>query len=97
MNIHDKYHVAKFSVALATSRLYNDDDFVGFYGNRRCFCYSSRFVSCSQGSEFIRISRFCKEGKEGKFISFLHEDTLTVYDGFRRGAKESSKSESNAS
>ncbi|XP_014474921.1 PREDICTED: long-chain-fatty-acid--CoA ligase 5 isoform X2 [Dinoponera quadriceps] len=41
------------------------------------------------GAELIRVSRFYKEGKEGKFVSFLHEDTLTLYDGFRRGAKES--------
>lgn len=46
---------------------------------------------CSQGAEFIRVSRFYKEGKEGKFVTFLHEDTRTLYDGFRRGAKESSK------
>jgi len=38
------------------------------------------------------VSKFYKEGKEGKFVTFLYEDTYTLYDGFRRGAKESSKS-----
>lgn len=46
----------------------------------------------SQGNEHIRVSKFNKEGKEGKFITFLYEDTRTLYEGFRRGAKESSKS-----
>ena len=38
------------------------------------------------------MSKFCKESKEGKFVTFLYEDVRTLYEGFRRGAKESSKS-----
>lgn len=38
------------------------------------------------------MSKFYKEGKEGKFVTYLYEDTRTLYEGFRRGAKESSKS-----
>ncbi|XP_032666476.1 long-chain-fatty-acid--CoA ligase 5 isoform X1 [Odontomachus brunneus] len=41
------------------------------------------------GDDLIRVSRFYKDSKEGKFVSFLNEDTRTLYDGFRRGAKES--------
>ncbi|XP_012252895.2 long-chain-fatty-acid--CoA ligase 5 isoform X3 [Athalia rosae] len=41
------------------------------------------------GAELIRVSKFYKEGKEGKFVSYIHEDTRTLYDAFRRGAKES--------
>jgi len=51
------------------------------------------FSACSsQGNEHIRVSKFYKEGNEGKFVTFLYEDTRTLYEGFRRGAKESSKS-----
>lgn len=57
----------------------------------RSLLFKLSFPWCSQGAELIRVSRFYKEGKEGKFVSFLHEDTRTLYDGFRRGAKESSK------
>lgn len=61
----------------------------------RCRCRRSRLTVsrfwCSQGAELIRVSRFYKEGKEGKFVTFLHEDTRTLYESFRRGAKESSK------
>lgn len=46
-----------------------------------------------QGTDLIKVSRFYKDSKEGKFVSFLYEDTRTLYDGFRKGAKESSKSE----
>ncbi|KYM86229.1 Long-chain-fatty-acid--CoA ligase 5 [Atta colombica] len=41
------------------------------------------------GNEHIRMSKFCKESKEGKFVTFLYEDVRTLYEGFRRGAKES--------
>uniref|UniRef100_A0A1Y1M6L4 Long-chain-fatty-acid--CoA ligase n=2 Tax=Photinus pyralis TaxID=7054 RepID=A0A1Y1M6L4_PHOPY len=41
------------------------------------------------GAEQIRVSRFCKDAKEGNFVSYLYEDTKTLYDGFRRGSKES--------
>ncbi|PSN48363.1 Long-chain-fatty-acid--CoA ligase 6 [Blattella germanica] len=37
----------------------------------------------------IRVSKFYKESKEGKFISYLDSDTRTLYDTFRKGAKES--------
>lgn len=61
-------------------------------GSRVCvFTWLFR-LSSSQGNEHIRVSRFYKEGREGKFVTFLFEDTLTLYDGFRRGAKESSES-----
>lgn len=48
-----------------------------------------------QGTDLIKVSRFYKDSKEGKFVSFLYEDTRTLYDGFRKGAKESSKFELN--
>ncbi|XP_059476454.1 long-chain-fatty-acid--CoA ligase 5 isoform X2 [Neocloeon triangulifer] len=41
------------------------------------------------GPELVRTSKFYKEAKEGKFLRFLHADTKTLYDSFRRGAKES--------
>lgn len=50
-------------------------------------------VCVLQGTDLIKVSRFYKDSKEGKFVSFLYEDTRTLYDGFRKGAKESSKSE----
>lgn len=45
----------------------------------------------------IRVSKFYKESKEGKFISYLSEDTRTLYDTFRKGAKESSKAHGKSS
>ncbi|XP_006619656.1 long-chain-fatty-acid--CoA ligase 1 isoform X2 [Apis laboriosa] len=42
-----------------------------------------------KGTDLIKVSRFYKDSKEGKFVSFLYEDTRTLYDGFRKGAKES--------
>lgn len=39
----------------------------------------------------VRVSKFYKDAKNGKFLSYFHEDTKTLYEGFRRGAKESSK------
>ncbi|XP_044252556.1 long-chain-fatty-acid--CoA ligase 5 isoform X2 [Tribolium madens] len=41
------------------------------------------------GPELIRVSRFYKEAKEGKFVSYMFPDAKTLYDTFRRGAKES--------
>ncbi|XP_063985043.1 long-chain-fatty-acid--CoA ligase 5 isoform X1 [Diachasmimorpha longicaudata] len=41
------------------------------------------------GAEYIRVSKFYKNSREGKFISFIHEDVRTLYDAFRKGAKES--------
>ncbi|CAB0036817.1 unnamed protein product, partial [Trichogramma brassicae] len=40
-------------------------------------------------SEPIRVSKFYTESKHGKFISYIYEDTKTLYDAFRKGAKES--------
>ncbi|XP_044739586.1 long-chain-fatty-acid--CoA ligase 1 isoform X2 [Chrysoperla carnea] len=42
-----------------------------------------------KGAELIRVSKFYKDSKEGKFVSYLYEDTRTLYDCFRRGSKES--------
>lgn len=44
-----------------------------------------------QGAELIRVSKFYKDSKQGKFVSYIHEDTKTLFDSFRRGAKESSE------
>ncbi|XP_014251042.1 long-chain-fatty-acid--CoA ligase 5 isoform X2 [Cimex lectularius] len=41
------------------------------------------------GPEMIRVSKFYKDSKDGKFVSFLSEDTRTLYDTFRKGAKSS--------
>ncbi|XP_074098028.1 long-chain-fatty-acid--CoA ligase 5 isoform X1 [Cotesia typhae] len=41
------------------------------------------------GAEYIRVSKFYKDSKEGKFVSYIHDDVRTLYDSFRRGAKES--------
>ncbi|GLV39486.1 uncharacterized protein CBL_09627 [Carabus blaptoides fortunei] len=41
------------------------------------------------GPEMVRVSKFYKDAKEGKFVSCLHDDTRTLYDTFRRGANES--------
>lgn len=45
-----------------------------------------------QGPDLIRVSRFYKEAREGKFITYLYEDSKTLYESFRKGAKESSES-----
>ncbi|XP_023247364.1 long-chain-fatty-acid--CoA ligase 5 isoform X2 [Copidosoma floridanum] len=42
-----------------------------------------------KGSEVIRISKFYNESRQGKFVSYIYDDTRTLYDAFRRGAKES--------
>ncbi|XP_008197074.1 long-chain-fatty-acid--CoA ligase 5 isoform X5 [Tribolium castaneum] len=42
-----------------------------------------------KGPELIRVSRFYKEAKEGKFVSYMFPDAKTLYETFRRGAKES--------
>nr|CAD7201597.1 unnamed protein product [Timema douglasi] len=43
----------------------------------------------THGPEMIRVSKFYKESKEGKFVSFMDKDVRTLYDSFRKGAKES--------
>lgn len=40
----------------------------------------------------VRVSKFYKEAKNGHYLRYLHEDTRTLYETFRRGVKESSKS-----
>ncbi|XP_021955219.1 long-chain-fatty-acid--CoA ligase 1 isoform X2 [Folsomia candida] len=42
-----------------------------------------------EGTEMIRTSRFGKDAKDGTFLRYLFEDCRTLYDCFRRGAKES--------
>ncbi|XP_008560358.1 long-chain-fatty-acid--CoA ligase 5 isoform X2 [Microplitis demolitor] len=42
-----------------------------------------------KGAEYIRVSKFYKDSKDGKFVSYIHEDVRTLYDSFRKGAKES--------
>ncbi|GLH14816.1 Long-chain-fatty-acid--CoA ligase [Gryllus bimaculatus] len=42
-----------------------------------------------EGPELVRVSKFYKESKEGKFVSFIDKDVRTLYDSFRQGAKES--------
>ncbi|CAH1406435.1 unnamed protein product [Nezara viridula] len=39
--------------------------------------------------EIIRVSKFYREARDGRFISYLTEDTKTLYDSFRKGAKSS--------
>lgn len=38
----------------------------------------------------IRTSRFGKDAKDGNFLRYMYEDCRTLYESFRRGAKESS-------
>ncbi|XP_001607778.2 long-chain-fatty-acid--CoA ligase 1 [Nasonia vitripennis] len=62
-----------------------------------CFFYESIRLPIDQneqseilkGTEFIRVSKFYPECKQGKFISYIHEDVRTLYDAFRKGTKES--------
>ncbi|XP_058810424.1 long-chain-fatty-acid--CoA ligase 5 [Phymastichus coffea] len=42
-----------------------------------------------KGAEYIHISKFFTESKQGHFISCIRDDTKTLYDSFRKGAKES--------
>nr|CAH7756997.1 unnamed protein product [Callosobruchus chinensis] len=42
-----------------------------------------------KGPDVIRVSRFFKEAKEGKFISYIYPDAKTLYETFRRGSKVS--------
>lgn len=44
-----------------------------------------------QGPEMVRVSKFYKEAKNGRYLRYLHEDTRTLYETFRRGVKESSE------
>ncbi|XP_017780767.1 PREDICTED: long-chain-fatty-acid--CoA ligase 5 isoform X2 [Nicrophorus vespilloides] len=40
-----------------------------------------------EGPEQIRVSRFSKDCKDGKFVKHLYNDATTLYECFRRGAK----------
>lgn len=42
-----------------------------------------------QGPEQIHVSKFYKDSRDGKFLSFLHEDARTLYETFRKGAYDS--------
>ncbi|XP_075238278.1 long-chain-fatty-acid--CoA ligase 6 isoform X2 [Lycorma delicatula] len=47
----------------------------------------NHFSFGDRGPEIVRVSKFYRESKEGKFISYITEDTQTLYETFRRGAK----------
>ncbi|KAI5755194.1 hypothetical protein M8J77_014875 [Diaphorina citri] len=42
-----------------------------------------------RGREVVRVSKFFSGASEGKFLSTLYDDVKTLYDAFRKGAKES--------
>uniref|UniRef100_A0A1B6CV09 Long-chain-fatty-acid--CoA ligase n=1 Tax=Clastoptera arizonana TaxID=38151 RepID=A0A1B6CV09_9HEMI len=42
-----------------------------------------------KGPEMVRVSKFYKDSKDGKLISYMTEDAKTLYETFRKGAKES--------
>ncbi|XP_066994601.2 long-chain-fatty-acid--CoA ligase 1 isoform X5 [Anabrus simplex] len=42
-----------------------------------------------KGPELVRVSKFYKDSKDGRFISYLDKDVRTLYDSFRHGAKVS--------
>ncbi|CAH0387269.1 unnamed protein product [Bemisia tabaci] len=42
-----------------------------------------------KGPDTVRVSKFYKDAKDGKVLGYLTEDTRTLYDSFRKGAKES--------
>lgn len=39
-----------------------------------------------QGPEQIHVSKFYKESKNGKFVSYITENVRTLYQTFREGA-----------
>lgn len=41
---------------------------------------------CLQGPEQIHVSKFYKESKNGKFVSYITENVRTLYQTFREGA-----------
>lgn len=49
-----------------------------------------RFLFCVsnwlQGPEQIHVSKFYKESKNGKFVSYITENVRTLYQTFREGA-----------
>nr|CAD7463947.1 unnamed protein product [Timema tahoe] len=59
-----------------------------FIGRTLSDSYESDYIYV-HGPEMIRVSKFYKESKEGKFVSFMDKDVRTLYDSFRKGAKES--------
>lgn len=42
-----------------------------------------------QGPEQIHVSKFYKDSRDGKFLSYVHDDVRTLYDSFRKGSYES--------
>ena len=74
------FDILRFALGIP---LYNDE--------KRTSSFTCANVCVLQGTDLIKVSRFYKDSKEGKFVSFLYEDTRTLYDGFRKGAKVSSK------
>lgn len=45
-----------------------------------------RIPFCLQGPEQIHVSKFYKESKNGKFVSYITENVRTLYQTFREGA-----------
>lgn len=42
-----------------------------------------------EGPEQIHVSKFYKDSREGKFVSYVEEDARTLYETFRKGAYSS--------
>nr|XP_023020932.1 long-chain-fatty-acid--CoA ligase 5 isoform X2 [Leptinotarsa decemlineata] len=53
------------------------------------FPLDAQCIEEQEGPDLIRVSRFYKEAKEGKFISYVYPDAKTLYESFRRGSKVS--------
>lgn len=66
-------------------------------GSRGCFFHEPMRIPLDlnsqsdviKGPELIRVSKFYKDCKDGQFVSYLDKDVRTLYDSFRKGAKES--------
>nr|CAI5840526.1 unnamed protein product [Callosobruchus analis] len=56
---------------------------------RPLFPLDAQCIFEQEGPDVIRVSRFFKEAKEGKFISYIYPDAKTLYETFRRGSKVS--------
>ncbi|XP_018566336.1 long-chain-fatty-acid--CoA ligase 5 isoform X2 [Anoplophora glabripennis] len=54
---------------------------------RPLFPLDAQCIIEEEGPDLIRVSRFFKEAREGKFISYLYPDAKTLYETFRRGSK----------
>uniref|UniRef100_A0A336LMH8 Long-chain-fatty-acid--CoA ligase n=1 Tax=Culicoides sonorensis TaxID=179676 RepID=A0A336LMH8_CULSO len=42
-----------------------------------------------RGPEQIHVSKFYKDSRDGKFLSYIHDDARTLYETFRKGANDS--------